>query len=80
MSIESADYAKAVEYGRVLERLSHQEGQIVEMRRDLGNMKSQLEELIALANRGKGAWWIALTFVSAISSTLAWGVSSFWRP
>jgi hypothetical protein len=79
MSIDSADYAKAVEYGRVLERLSVQEGNIVEMRNDLGKMKSQLEELIAIANRGKGAWWVALTFVSGISSMLAWGVSSFWR-
>jgi hypothetical protein len=77
--MDTMDYAKAVEYGRVLERLSVQEGNIVEIRNDLVKMKAQLEELIALANRGKGAWWISLTFVSGISSVLAWAVTHFWR-
>ena len=79
MSIDSADYAKAVEYGRVLERLAVQEGQIVDMRADLVEVRKELKELIAIANRGRGAWWVALTFVSGLSSVLALGATYFWR-
>ncbi len=61
-----------VEYGRVLERLDAQDRLILEMRADL-------KELVALANRGRGAWWVALTIVAGISSVLSWGVSHFFR-
>jgi hypothetical protein len=77
--MDTMDYAKAVEYGRVLERLAVQEGNIVEIRDRMNVMKVQLDELIALANRGKGAWWVSLTFVSGVSSVLAWAVTHFWR-
>jgi hypothetical protein len=59
-------------FGRVLERLDAQDKLINEMRQDV-------RTLVDLANKGKGAWWLALSLVGGISSLTTWIIAS-WRP
>jgi hypothetical protein len=59
-------------FGRVLERLDAQDKLINEMRQDV-------RTLVDLANKGKGAWWLALSLVGGVSSLFTWLIAS-WRP
>ncbi len=56
-------------FGRVLERLDAQDKLINEMRQDV-------RTLIDLANKGKGAWWLALSLVGGMSSLVTWAAAS----
>jgi hypothetical protein len=38
----------------------------------LDKMESQLEELLALANKGRGGFWAGMTIASSIGAVVAW--------
>jgi hypothetical protein len=38
----------------------------------LDKMESQLEELLALANKGRGGFWAGMTIASSLGAVAAW--------
>lgn len=54
-----------VKYGVLWQKVESMEAKI-------DKMEAQLETLIALANKGRGGFWMGMVFVSAISSVVGY--------
>jgi hypothetical protein len=48
------------------------------MDKKMDKVERQLEELVALANKGKGGFWFGMSVISAVSG-LAGFVASNWK-
>jgi type II secretory pathway component PulJ len=59
-----------IEFGRVLARLDQQDQQSAEMRTEISQMRSEIQALLALANRGKGALFTLTSIGAAIGAVL----------
>jgi hypothetical protein len=59
-----------VKYGVLWERVQS-------MDRKVDKMERQLEELIALANKGKGGFWMGMTIASMVGGVITWAVGHF---
>jgi hypothetical protein len=57
-----------VKYGVLWERVQS-------MDKKVDKMERQMEELLALANKGKGGLWFGMTIVSAISALVGFIIS-----
>ena len=42
------------------------------MDKKIDKMERQLEELVALANKGKGGFWMGMTIASMVGGGVAW--------
>jgi len=60
-----------VKYGVLWERVQH-------MDRKITKMEGQLDELIALANKGRGGLWFGMTVASAVSGFIGF-IISHWK-
>jgi len=60
-----------VKYGVLWERVQS-------MDRKVDKMERQLEELIALANKGKGGFWMGMAIASTFGAIVSW-VTSHWK-
>jgi hypothetical protein len=60
-----------VKYGVLWERVQH-------MDRKITKMEGQLDELIALANKGRGGLWFGMTVASAVSGFIGF-LFSHWK-
>lgn len=60
-----------VRYGVLWERVQS-------MDKKVDKMERQLEELIALANKGKGGLWFGMTIASGISAFIGF-LASHWK-
>jgi hypothetical protein len=54
-----------VKYGVLWERV-----QVMDKKMD--KMERQLEELVALANKGKGGFWMGMTIASSVGAAVSW--------
>jgi hypothetical protein len=54
-----------VKYGVLWERV-----QVMDKKMD--KMEHQLEELVALANKGKGGFWMGMTIASGVGAFVSW--------
>lgn len=54
-----------VKYGVLWERVQN-------MDRKIDKMEGQVEELLALANKGRGGFWAGMTIASSIGAIVAW--------
>ena len=54
-----------VEYGKLL-------GKVDALSEKVECMESDLKELLALANKGKGGFWMGMMMASAIGGVVAW--------
>jgi hypothetical protein len=61
-----------VKYGVLWNKVESMEAKI-------DKMEAQLETLIALANKGRGGFWMGMVFVSAISSIVGYVSHLFGR-
>ena len=59
-----------VKYGVLWERV-----QRVDKKMD--KMEGQIEELLALANKGKGGFWAGMAIASGIGGVIAWFAAHF---
>jgi hypothetical protein len=57
-----------IKYGVLWERVQT-------MDKKIDKMERQLEELVALANKGKGGFWMGMTIASMAGGVVAWAVS-----
>ena len=60
-----------VKYGVLWQRVQ-------DMDKKMDKMERQLEELVALANKGKGGLWFGMTVASTVGGIIGW-VSSHWK-
>lgn len=70
MSFDDTNF-DPVKYGVLWERV-----QVMDKKMD--KMERQLEELVALANKGKGGLWFGMTVASAVSGLIGW-LASHWK-
>lgn len=59
-----------VQYGVLWERVQRMDSK-------MSKMESQLDELVALANKGKGGLWFGMIVVSCISGVIGFFTSYF---
>jgi hypothetical protein len=59
-----------VKYGVLWERVQN-------MDKKIDKMESQIEELLELANKGKGGFWMGMTIASMIGGVIAWVLAWF---
>ena len=54
-----------VRYGAMWQRVQ-------DMDKKIDKMERQIEELLALANKGKGGFWMGMTIASAVGGVVTW--------
>jgi hypothetical protein len=54
-----------VKYGVLWER-------VTQMDKKIDKMEAQIEELLALANKGRGGFWMGMTIASSLGAVTAW--------
>ena len=59
-----------VKYGVLWERVQN-------MDKKIDKMEGQIEELLALANKSKGGFWMGMTIASIIGGVVAWILAWF---
>lgn len=60
-----------VKYGALWERVQT-------MDKKMDKMERQIEELLALANKSKGGFWMGMTIASMFGAAVSW-VTSHWK-
>ena len=65
-----------VKYGVIWQKVEDYERRFDDMDKKMTKMEGQLEQLVALANQGRGGFWAGMALVSAISSAM--GYVSHW--
>jgi hypothetical protein len=59
-----------VRYGVLWERVQN-------MDKKIDKMEGQIEELLALANKGRGGFWMGMTIASMLGGGVAWVMAWF---
>jgi len=65
-----------VKYGVLWQKVQDYERRFDDMDKKMDKMESQLAQLVALANQGRGGFWAGMALVSALSSAI--GYVSHW--
>ena len=65
-----------VKYGVLWQKVEDYERRFDDMDKKMTKMEGQLEQLVALANQGRGGFWAGMALVSALSSAI--GYISHW--
>lgn len=60
------------DFGRLEAQVESQGREIGELKTTIKGMSEKLDELLALANRGRGGLWAGMAIVSAASSVVGW--------
>jgi len=61
-----------VRYGVLWQKVQDYERRFDVMDKKMDKMETQLEHLVALANQGRGGFWMGMAVVSAISSVVGY--------
>jgi hypothetical protein len=61
-----------VKYGAMWQRVQDYERRFEVVDKKLDKMEGQLEELLALANKGRGGFWAGMTIASSVGAVVAW--------
>ena len=61
-----------VKYGALYQKVQDYERRFDEMSAKIDKMESSIETLVALANQGRGGFWMGMVIVSAISSVMGY--------
>ena len=56
-----------VKYGQLWEKVDQQTAKI-------DKLEAGMEELLALANKGRGGFWVGIMVVSALSTFIGWAI------
>jgi hypothetical protein len=59
-----------VRYGVLWNTTENNEKKLEELNKKMDKMESKLEELVALANKSRGGFWMGMAIVSAISGII----------
>lgn len=61
-----------IEYGKLI-------GKVDALSAKVESMDSDIKELLALANKSKGGFWMGMAIASAVSGFVAWFVATWNR-
>lgn len=61
-----------VKYGAMWQRVNDYERRFEVIDRKLDKMEGQIEELLALANKSKGGFWMGMTIASGAGAVVSW--------
>jgi hypothetical protein len=61
-----------VRYGVLWQKVEDYERRFDQMDKKMDKMERQLEQLVGLANQGKGGFWAGMALVSAVSSFIGY--------
>ena len=67
-----------VKYGAMWQRVNDYERRFEVIDKKLDKMEGQIEELLALANKSKGGFWMGMTIASSVGAVVAW-FASHWK-
>ena len=65
-----------IRYGALWQKVENYEQKFQEMSNKIDKMEASVEELVAMANRSRGGFWVGMGFVSAFSSLV--GFIAHW--
>jgi hypothetical protein len=68
-----------VKYGVLWQKVEDYERRFDDMGKKMDRMESQLEQLVALANQGRGGFWAGMAIVSAASTFAGWVLHWFQK-
>jgi len=57
-----------VKYGVLWNKVESYEAKFDEVSKKIDKMEASIDELVAMANRSRGGFWVGMGFVSAIST------------
>lgn len=66
-----------VKYGVLWQKVEDYERRFDDMSKKMDKMESQLEQLVGLANQGRGGFWAGMALISAISSAVGYFANFF---
>ena len=75
--MDSHDKIDPVKYGAMWQRVQDYERRFEVVDKKLDKMEGQLEELLALANQGRGGFWMGMTIASSVGAVAAWVAAHF---
>jgi len=55
-----------IRYGALWQKVENYEQKFQEMSNKIDKMEASVEELVAMANRSRGGFWVGMGFVSAL--------------
>jgi len=61
-----------VKYGVLWQKVQDYERRFDSMEKQMEKMEANLEKLLAMANQGRGGFWMGMAFVSAVSSAMGY--------
>lgn len=61
-----------VRYGAMWQRVNDYERRFEVIDKKLDKMERQMDELVALANKGKGGFWMGMTIASMVGGVITW--------
>ena len=61
-----------VKYGAMWQRVNDYERRFEVIDKKLDKMEGQIAELLELANKGKGGFWMGMTIASSVGAAVAW--------
>jgi hypothetical protein len=67
-----------VKYGVLWQKVEGYEAKFADMSKKMDRMESQLEELVALANKSRGGFWMGMAIVSAVSGFISF-LAGLWH-
>ena len=59
-----------IQYGRLI-------AQVENLTTKVESMDTDIKELLALANKGRGGFWMGMTIASMLGGALTWALSHF---
>jgi hypothetical protein len=59
-----------IQYGRLI-------AQVENLTTKVESMDTDIKELLALANKGRGGFWMGMTIASMLGGALAWALGHF---
>jgi hypothetical protein len=68
-----------VRYGVLWQKVQDYERRFDVMDKKMDKMENQLEHLVALANQGRGGFWVGMSIVSAASAAAGYVMSFFGK-
>jgi len=68
-----------VKYGVLWQKVQDYERRFDQMEAKMDKMENNIENLVALANQGRGGFWAGMALVSAISSVIGFFSSYFHK-
>lgn len=68
-----------VKYGVLWQKVQDYERRFDDMSAKIDKLESNIEQLIAMANQGKGGFWMGMVIVSAVGSLIGYFLHFFGK-